>query len=252
MPSQSTIKVEHLNVRYNSEMALADVTFSISPGDYVGLVGPNGAGKTTLIKTLLGLLAPESGRIEIFGQAVTRFSEWSRIGYLPQRVSSFNPLFPATVKEVVGIGLLGDKPFPKRFVSGDGKKIQQALDLLEIAHLRGKLISELSGGEQQRVFLARAIVSGPGLLILDEPITALDPQTRDNFFKIINGFNREKGTTIIMVTHDVGSIGQYANKFLYLDKKVVFYGPFSDFCQSPEMSKHFGDYSQHVICHQHD
>lgn len=248
----AVIFTEHLNVRYHAEMVLADVTFTVSPGDYVGLVGPNGAGKTTLIKTLLGLLAPESGRVEIFGQAVTRFSEWSRIGYLPQRVASFNPLFPATVKEVVGIGLLGDKTFPKRFFPGDGKKIQQALDLLEISHLRGKLVSELSGGEQQRVFLARAIVSDPGLLILDEPVTALDPQTRDNFFAIINRFNREKVTTIIMVTHDVGGIGQYANKFLYLDKKLVFYGPFSDFCRSPEMNKHFGDHSQHVICHQHD
>ncbi|MDD5225377.1 MAG: metal ABC transporter ATP-binding protein [bacterium] len=252
MAYPSVIEVEHLNVRYNSEMALTDVTFTVSTGDYVGLVGPNGAGKTTLIKALLGLLAPESGRIEIFGQPVNRFSEWSRIGYLPQRVTSFNPLFPATVKEVVGIGLLGDKPFPKRFVPADGEKIRQALNLLEISHLRGKLVSELSGGEQQRVFLARAIVSDPGLLILDEPVTALDPQTRDNFFAIINRFNREKGTTIIMVTHDVGGIGQYANKFLYLDKKLVFYGPFSDFCRSPEMSKHFGDHSQHVICHQHD
>jgi zinc transport system ATP-binding protein len=246
------ISTEHLHVRYNAEMALADVTFTISSGDYVGLVGPNGAGKTTLIKTILGLLAAESGRIEIFGRPAARFSEWNRIGYLPQRVASFNPLFPATVKEVVGLGLLGQKHFPKRFIPGDGKRIDRALELLEITPLRGKLISELSGGEQQRVFLARAIVPDPDLLILDEPITALDPQTRDNFFSLISRFNRENGTTIIMVTHDVGSIGQYANKFLYLDRKVVFYGPFSDFCQSPEMSRHFGDHSQHVICHQHD
>jgi len=114
------------------------------------------------------------------------------------------------------------------------------------------MIGELSGGQQQRVFLARAIVHEPELLILDEPTAALDPETRERFFAMIQELNGKKGVTIILVTHDIGNIGKYASKLLYLDKKIIFYGSFNDFCLSDEMMGYFGAYSQHVICHRHD
>jgi len=123
---------------------------------------------------------------------------------------------------------------------------------LEISDLAGRPVGKLSGGQQQRVFLARSIVAGPELLILDEPSTALDPQTRNNFFDLLKKLNSESKVTIILITHDVGQVGRYASRLLYLDKTVIFYGKFSDFCESGDMSKYFGDYSQHLICHQHD
>jgi zinc transport system ATP-binding protein len=122
---------------------------------------------------------------------------------------------------------------------------------MDIAPLRDKLVGALSGGQQQRVFLSRALVSDPELLILDEPSTALDPKTREQFFELAEKLNKDKGVTLIIITHDTAHIGQYASKLLYLDKRVVFYGGFADFCQSKEMERYFGPFSQHLICHQH-
>ena len=247
----AVLSVNNLCFAYGQVEVLTDVTFAVEEGDYIALSGPNGAGKTTLIKTILGLTDNYRGAAELFGQDIKRFKDWGRIGYLPQRVNVFNPLFPATVKEAVGLGLLSQKHFPKRFTQNDATKIIQALELMDIVDLKDNLIGELSGGQQQRVFLARALVSKPSLLVLDEPITALDPQSRDSFFELTKNLNQAQGIAIILITHDTAQIGQYASKLLYLDKRVVFYGRFADFCNSKEMTKYFGHFSQHLICHQH-
>ena len=249
--NNSILTVRNLSYGYGPVEVLADLTFDVEKGDYIGLAGPNGAGKTTLVKTVLGLSDKFKGTIELFGQDLKSFDGWGRIGYLSQRVTAFNPLFPASVKEVVGLGLLAKKAFPKRFTRADDAIITQSLDLMGIADFEDRRVSDLSGGQQQRVFLARALVSDPELLILDEPGTALDPQSREGFFELIKQLNREKGLTIMLITHDTSQIGQYANKLLYLDKKVVFYGSFADFCKSDEMHLYFGHFSQHLICHQH-
>jgi len=246
------LTVKNLCVGYGSIEALHDVSFTVEKGDYVALVGPNGAGKTTLVKTVLGLSGKYSGTAELFGRDRKSFHDWGRIGYLPQRVHAFDPLFPAKVREVVGLGLLSQKHFPKRFTSEDSSRIGRTLDLMGIADLGDKLVGELSGGQQQRVFLARALVSDPELIILDEPGTALDPQSRESFFEFIKKLNEDRGMAIILITHDTAQIGQYAKKMLYLDKKVVFYGSFADFCRSEEMNQYFGHFSQHLICHQHN
>ncbi|HET6516015.1 MAG TPA: metal ABC transporter ATP-binding protein [Thermodesulfovibrionales bacterium] len=252
MNNGSILSVRNLHYGYGSVEVLADVTFDVEKGDYIGLAGPNGAGKTTLVKAVLGLLEKFRGTIKLFGQDLKSFDRWGRIGYLSQRVTAFNPLFPASVKEVVGLGLLSKKKFPKRFGRTDDVRIRQSLDLMGISDLEDRPVSDLSGGQQQRVFLARALVSDPEILILDEPGTALDPQSRVGFFEFIKQLNQNKGITILLITHDTAQIGQYANKLLYLDKKVVFYGSFADFCRSDEMHLYFGHFSQHLICHQHD
>jgi len=246
----SAVSSEHVYFHYNSTEVLADVSFTLEKGDYLGLVGPNGSGKTTLIKLLLGLVKPSGGAISIFGQDPQEFREWQRIGYLPQK-TAFNPLFPATVKEVVSLGLLSRKRFPKRMARSDRAFVEAALGLMDIKDIRHKLIGELSGGQQQRVFLAKALVGEPELLILDEPTTALDPETREKFFETLQDLNRTRSVTIIIITHDTGTIGEYASKLLYLDKKVVFCGSFDDFCKSSGMTSYFGEFSQHLICHRH-
>lgn len=246
------LSIDHLSFGYGAAEVLSDVSFSIDKGDYIALAGPNGAGKTTLVKVILGLEKKLSGTVEIFGVDSSIFSDWKKIGYLPQRANDFNPLFPATVKEVVGLGLLSSKKYPKTFNKVDDNKIEETLNFLGIADLKDRSVGELSGGQQQRVFLARSLVSDPELLILDEPGTALDPQIREYFFGLIEKINKEKGVTIIIITHDASHISQYASKLLYLDKKVVFYGHLVDFCQSSDMEKYFGPFSQHLICHQHN
>lgn len=245
------LSVESLCAGYGQVEVIHDVAFTVEKGDYIALAGPNGAGKTTLAKTILGLMDKYTGTINLFGYDLKSFTNWSRVGYLPQRVNTFNPLFPATVKEIIGLGLLSEKRFPKYFSRIDRKKISETMVLMDIANLKEKLIGELSGGQQQRVFLARSLVSGPELLIMDEPSTALDPSSRESFFQLLKELNAKVGITIILITHDTAQIGKYANKLLYLDKKVIFYGSFADFCKSDEMSRYFGHFSQHLICHQH-
>lgn len=250
--SAEIITARDVIVRYNSIDVLSDVTFTIYAGDYVGLVGPNGSGKSTLIKTILGFLKPIAGNIYVFGNDSINLTCWDKIGYLPQKMSFFNPNFPSTVEEIVALGLLSKKNFPKRINKQDKEAISKVLELLNILDIRKKLIGDLSRGQQQRVLVARTLVNEPELLILDEPTTALDPEMREHFFAIMGAFNSEKRTTIILVTHDIGSIGKYAFKLMYLDKRIIFYGSFDDFCKSERMSTYFGTSSQHIICHKHD
>lgn len=246
------VTAEDVTVRYNSIDVLSNISFTVMPGDYIGLVGPNGSGKSTLIKTILGFLKPAIGHIKVFGYNPSQLPKWDKIGYLPQKMSSFNPNFPTTVEEIVALGLLSKKSFPKRISRQDNVAIKRALELLNITDIRRKLFGDLSRGQQQRVLAARTIVNEPELLILDEPTTAFDPEIRESFFSLMQEFNQDKGATIILVTHDIGSIGKYAFKLLYLDKQIVFYGSFDEFCHSDKMSRYFGTASQHIICHKHD
>ncbi len=246
------ISVEKAGFRYNSADVLTDASFVLEKGDYLGLVGPNGSGKTTLIRLVLGFLKPSEGTVRLFGQDPSGFREWRRVGYLPQRMASFNPRFPATVREVVGLGLLSTKTFPKRMNRSDRERVDRALDLMDIGSIRDKLIGELSGGQQQRAFLAKALVGEPEFLILDEPTAALDPETRERFFGTLRDLNRQKMVTVVIITHDLGTIGEHASKLLYLDKTVVFCGTFEAFCMSSGMTSYFGEFSQHLICHRHD
>jgi len=246
------LTVEKLFFRYNSSDVLSDISFSVKAGDYIGLVGPNGSGKTTLIKIILGLLKPFSGHVKLFGDHINAFSGWDRIGYLPQKIPALNPRFPATVREIVAMGLLSKKGFPKHITKADTATVDTILSLLDIRDLKHKPIGELSGGQQQRVLVARAIVNNPEFLILDEPTDALDPEMRDRFFLLLEELNRKKNVTIVIITHDVGNIGRYTSKMLYIDKKVVFYGSFDDFCKSDEITHIFGAFAQHIICHRHD
>lgn len=247
------LSVSNLNFTYKSSIyALKSVSFTVNKGDFVGLVGHNGSGKTTLIKCILALLKPSSGGISLFGQSIKHFKLWQKIGYMPQNLSISNPIFPATVEEIIAQGLLATKHFPKRINLQDQTLIKEALEYLSIYHLKNHQIGDLSGGQQQRVFLARAIVAKPQLLILDEPSNALDTLSRQHFFDVLVELNHHQKITIILITHDIGQIGKFANKLIYIDQKIIFNGSFSDFCQSPEMSQQFGINSQHIICHQHD
>jgi zinc transport system ATP-binding protein len=249
--SVSVISVKNLSVRYRSTEVVSDVSFDVATGDYLGVVGPNGSGKTTLIRTVFGLMPPDKGTVSIFGQDISLFNQWHKIGYLPQKLFSFNPQFPATVKEVVALGLLSKKHFPKRIGSSDEAVISKTLELLDIAKIKNKLIGELSGGQRQRVLLAKAMVGQPDVLVLDEPTTALDPEVREKFYVTLQELNKNSGLTIILITHDIMNIGRYASKLLYLDRRLIFYGNFGDFCSSAEVTNYFGEFAQHVICHRH-
>jgi len=247
----SIISINNLFVSYDQTKALDNISFEIKRGDFVGLVGPNGGGKTTLARSILGLLPSHSGTISLFGRKISSFRDFQKIGYLPQKNTGINPLFPASVKEVIILGLLSTKKWPKNINQTDWHKVDSLLNSLGISHLKEKLISQLSGGQQQKVLLARALASNPELLILDEPSTALDPKSREQFFARLKILNDQKKTTIILITHDTGYIGKYANKLLYIDRKLVFFGKIKDYCPSGDIKTCFEKSDQHIIWHQH-
>ncbi len=247
----NSISIEGLSFDYHGNEVLRDITCDIRQGDYVGIVGPNGSGKSTLIRCILGLNRVEHGTITLFGVPQPAFTSWDRIGFLPQGLQLFNPNFPATVEEVVRLGRLSKKRFPRRFDASDSEAVERAMDLMGISSLGKRLIGELSGGLRQRVLLARALVNDPEVLILDEPTTALDPETRDSFYATVRDLNVNRGTTILLITHDSSTIGLYASKLLYLDKRIIFFGTFEEFCHSSNMTEVFGHHGQHLICRRH-
>ncbi|HUT85380.1 MAG TPA: metal ABC transporter ATP-binding protein [Elusimicrobiales bacterium] len=246
------IKVDNLFFKYDSEYVLRDINFSIEKGDFLGLAGPNGGGKTTLIKLILGLLKPTQGKVSLFGKDSTLFREKSKLGYMPQKINNFNSNFPATVKEVVSMGILAEKHFPRYISHRDEHKVYNAMKMTNITDLQTKLIGDLSGGQMQRVYMARIFTNTPEILFLDEPTSALDLNSRQKFMDLLVKLNKEKKTTIIFITHDNSQIGKYANKMLFLDREMVFFGGLGDFCKSQEMEKYFGHFAQHMICHRHD
>ncbi|MEW6515486.1 MAG: metal ABC transporter ATP-binding protein [candidate division FCPU426 bacterium] len=246
-----SVRLDNLVVQYGSVSVLDHVNLEIPTGAYVGIVGPNGSGKTTLIKAILGLTPKTSGRIELLGRPLEQFDQWQRVGYLPQFMPLARQGFPIRVREVVAMGRLANRPFPRRLRPPDRTAVADILRELKISDWQHQEFGSLSGGQRQRVLLARALVSHPDLLILDEPTAALDPETRIVFYRILEDLNRRLGTTILLITHESGTIGQFAQRLLYLDRKVIFYGGFKDFCLSREMTNYFGDFAQHIICHQH-
>lgn len=249
--SVNPLEIHNLTVRYQDADVLSDVSVTVKAGEHIGLVGPNGSGKTTLVRSSLGLARPQIGSIRLFGQDLARFRDWGRIGYLPQGVQMIEQSFPATAGEIVAMGLLAKKRLPRVITAQDRVLIDETLELLKISGLKDRPIGQLSGGQQQRVLLGRALVSRPELLFLDEPTAALDPQSRDVFYSVIAHLNKAHGTTVVLISHDIASVGVYASRLLYLDQKVIFFGGFDEFCRSEVMTNYFGQTTQHVICRRH-
>lgn len=240
------LSVDSLQVRYGGYEVLHDVTFSMDKGAFLAIAGPNGSGKTTLVKTIAGLIEPASGSVRLHKLPDSSGNLRDvTIGYLPQKMSFADRRFPALAKEVVASGLLAGKSYPRRLDRQDGKKIARIMEMLMISDLADRRIGNLSGGQQQRVRLARAMVSSPDLLVLDEPTGALDPGTRACFYDTMSFFNKEKGTTIMFVTHDLESGEGYADRLLYLDRRVIYDGGYSGFDPETAIECYFGKGHKH-------
>ncbi|UCG39660.1 MAG: metal ABC transporter ATP-binding protein [bacterium] len=244
------IDLDGITFRYGRELILDSVSLQVRRGDFVALLGPNGSGKSTLIRIVLGLLRPDEGEVRLMGRDLDEFNSWDRIGYVPQKATDLDPLFPASVREVVAMGLLTHKRWPRFLGTGDERVIDEALDLLEMRPFRKRQIWALSGGQQQRVFIARALASQPEVLILDEPTAGVDGVTQERFYDLLQRINRERGVTLILVTHDIGVVTKHVTKVACLNQKLVFHGSHSDFCESEQAITLFGPES-HLICHRH-
>lgn len=205
---QPVVSMDNVSFKYEQRSVIEQLNFQILQRDFVGLIGSNGAGKTTLLRMIVGLLQPDQGQVRLFGTPIAQFRDWERIGYVPQK-NAFNPLFPATVREVVLSGLYGNKKLFRRLSRDDLKKGEDALHALRIEELADRRIGRLSGGQQQRVFLARALVNNPELLILDEPTVGIDSESQENFFHMIRHMHQRHNITFLMVSHDVDMMHAY-------------------------------------------
>ena len=220
-----------VSLGYDSREILHGLNFSVSAGDYLCIIGENGSGKSTLMKTLLGLHAPMSGKI-IMGDGLSH----NEIGYLPQQ-TVVQKDFPASVEEIVISGCqsrCGIRPFYNRV---EKEIATAAMEKMNITALRKRCYRELSGGQQQRVLLARALCATKKLLLLDEPVSGLDPKVTLEMYKLISDLNQKDGITVIMISHDIGAALKYASHILYIGKDI-FFGTREDYLKS-NVSKKF-------------
>lgn len=218
------LNIENVSYSYEQKDVLQHIDFTIEPGSFVGLVGPNGSGKTTLIKLILGLLHQKRGDIHLFGKPIDKFKEWDRIGFVSQKANSFNSGFPATVYEVVSMGLTSKVGYFRFFKKKHEEKIKEAVHLVGMSDYIHQNIGDLSGGQQQRIFIARALVSEPEFLILDEPTVGVDTENVHRFYKMLRDLNKNKGITLLLVTHDIGTMTTYASDIACLNKQIHFHG----------------------------
>jgi zinc transport system ATP-binding protein len=244
------IKASDITFSYDTTPVLLDVSLSIREGDFLAIIGPNGSGKTTLVKILLGLLRPSAGRVDIMGKRLEEFTEWRSLGYVPQKATHFDPFFPASVEEVVGMALLSNTQILGPVRSRASGTVLRALRQVGMESYRSWQIGKLSGGQQQRVFIARALVTGPRVLFLDEPTTGVDAETQGRFYDMLDHLNKDEGITIVLVTHDIGIVNRHVNQVACLNQRMVYHGSHGEFCRS-EVFREMVTRGDHLIAHDH-
>ena len=221
------LKCEDLKLGYDGNAILEHISFTVNSGDYLCIVGENGSGKSTLMKTILGLQPPLGGKIEL-GKDITQ----NEIGYLPQQTEVQRD-FPAAVREIVLSGCqarCGLRPFYSR----EEKEIAaKAMERMGITGIGNRCYRELSGGQQQRVLLARALCATRKMLLLDEPVSGLDPMVSMELYRMVSELNRKDGITIIMISHDIAAAVKYASHILHIGK-TVFFGTKEEYLESEE------------------
>jgi len=209
-------EMHSLSVSYGSFTVLKDINFVVDESDFIGVIGPNGGGKTTLLKVILGLLKPAEGTI-VFNENILN---GNRIGYLPQ-MSTGDVNYPVTVTDIVLSGLMIQKGFISRMTTSDKIKAAKVIDELGLKDLAGATINELSGGQMQRVFLGRAIIGDPKLLLLDEPGNFVDTTFENDFYEKLRELN--KRMAILMVSHDVGTISSHIKSFACVNRTLHYH-----------------------------
>lgn len=219
---------DKVQIAYDGRTVVNDVSFSLEGGEYLCIVGENGSGKSTLIKGILGLVPLRSGTVSLKSGGV---------GYLPQQ-SAAQRDFPASVGEVVLSGCLPTQKKGLFYSKASRQRAEKAMEELHITDIRKKSYRELSGGQQQRVLLARALCASDSILLLDEPVTGLDPLVTEEMYETIRTLNKSRNLTVVMVSHDIRSAVRYADKILHMDKEMEFFGTAQAYLES-EIGRRF-------------
>lgn len=246
------IQLKDVSFGYDGNRVLEKINLDIFEGDYLGIVGPNGSAKSTLLKLMLNILSPQEGSIWLFNQEQHCFKDWGKMGYVPQKATSFNSSFPATVEEVVGanlyplIGLF--KPMGKKYRD----KIYEVLQTVGMESYGKRLIGNLSGGQQQKVFIARTLVSSPQVILLDEPTVGIDLKSQGEFYQLLEKLNKEMNITIVMVSHDIGVITEKVSRVACMgDKRLVTHHSCCNIPFNEVLAQFYGD-KMKLMVHKHN
>jgi zinc transport system ATP-binding protein len=216
----NAVEIQNLSMDYENLNALKDVDLTIKDKEFVAILGPNGGGKSTLLKVILGLIKPTSGQVKVYDE--NPHNKRNSIGYVPQ-FSSFEKTFPINVIDVVLMGRLKfGMNFLRKYSKEDMEYAKNIMNMLEIYELRNRQIGQLSGGQMQKVLIARALCTEPKLLLLDEPTASLDVQSKISIYSLLKNINKDM--TIIVVTHDTGFVFSYIDKIACLNQKLFYHG----------------------------
>lgn len=247
--SSELIQLEGVYYTYDGVAVLEDINLHVNKGEFLGIVGPNGGGKSTLLKLMLGLIKPQSGHIKVLGRRAV--SARRKIGYVAQ-YPTFQRDFPITVEQAVLLGRLGVKGsglagfLPGKFNESDRAAVKQALEEVEAGPFSKRLIGNLSGGQLQRMMLARALVSEPEILILDEPTANIDHRVESDIFDLLKQLNER--LTILVVSHDIGFISSYVSRVACLNRTLVCHH--TDDVEGQVIHELYGD-SVRMVAHDH-
>lgn len=233
---------------YSETPAVKDVSLQITAGEFLGLIGPNGSGKTTLLHLMLGLLTPDSGTIELFGEPVDSFEAGERIGYVSQQATNRGGTMPITVRECVRMGRFAHVGHGK--ITADDREIaEEALETVGIADLADRRVNQLSGGQRQRAYIARALASEADLLALDEPTVGVDAESRDEFYRLLASLN-EEGITIVLIEHDIGVVTDQADHIACMNTELYHHGDTESFEASNALREAYGNTGE-IVHHDH-
>jgi zinc transport system ATP-binding protein len=218
------VEIENLSVVIKGKQVLRDIHFSLEEGIFLGIVGPNGGGKTTLIRTILGLIKTTSGRISVFGRDPGSLLRGDGVfGYLPQQ-QNIDPNFPATALDIALMGRYRAAGVFRWPGKRDREKAVNALSVMGVEDLKDSQYSQLSGGQQQRISIARALTGDPRMLILDEPSTGIDVVGQEDFYHLLKGLQKKMNLTILMVSHDIGTVTTYVDEIACLNINLYYHG----------------------------
>ena len=246
MTRPPAIEVSHVSYYFRNEAAVRDVSFSIEEGDFLGIIGPNGGGKTTLLRLILGVLKPDAGTIRLLGDhpATSRRSA----GYVPQETST-NKEFPILVRDAVRMGLAAVRGMGRQLTREDKTAADAMIDAVGLGALRNVTIGELSGGQRQKVLLARALVAKPKILFLDEPTASIDTTGTDEIYQHLERLNNA-GTTVVLVSHNISVVSKYIKSVACINKELYFHADGK--LDEATLTKTFGcpvDFVDHGVPH---
>ncbi|GAB3657944.1 manganese/iron ABC transporter ATP-binding protein [Zhihengliuella somnathii] len=234
----SVIDVDRLSVTYGEVKALDDVSFSVEPGELCGLIGVNGSGKSTLFKALMGLVAPRSGRLQLFGQGQAQARRRQLVTYVPQ-AEDVDWTFPVSVRDVVMMGRYGHMSRSRRPAPGDVSAVDEALERVGLTALASRQIGQLSGGQKKRAFVARGIAQGADLMLLDEPFAGVDVTSERLILSLLTSLTNE-GRTILMSTHDLAGVPSFCTQALLLHRTVIASGLPGEVLTERNLARAFG------------